>query len=162
LGGQPPRGFKSHPYRSPDPRGEGPMHLGKTRRIISFRAALAACAFLLLLGGPVVSRVSKGSTDTSTQSDGTIDLGFRTAHPRLLRGETAELPAPELLASITRRLRITSRPGGGRVIGIMPAVSVYGQIPIVAWVMATSADGAYGKVPVPFRGGDRSGWISLK
>src|SRR5262249_62272431 len=111
-------------------------------------------------GGPVVSPVSKGSTGTSTQSVGTIDLGFRTVPPRLLRGRAEDAAAPELLASITRRLPITSRPGGGRVIGIMPAVSVYGRIPIIAWVMATSADGAYGKVPVPFRGGGPARLVS--
>lgn len=69
-------------------------------------------------------------------------------------------PEPNLLVQVEGAMRITSRPGAGRVVGTMPAGSKYYGIPIVAWVIETN--GRFGKVAVPYSGSRRTGWISLR
>lgn len=66
-----------------------------------------------------------------------------------------------LLVRIERALPITGRPGGGRVVGTMPAGSRYYGIPTVAWVRDVSRDGRHGLVDVPYVARDASGWIRL-
>lgn len=127
----------------------------------SFRGLLAVCAVLVVLGGPTVPLVTAVATRPSVRASAT-HLRSPAFHTGLHHVPTAPAPAAALLAAITRSLPITSRPGGGRVIGTMPAFSVYGHVPIVVWIMARAANGAFGKVSLPFRGGDRSGWIRLK
>jgi len=139
------------------------MHPAMAPRLLALRGVLATCAIVLVLGGPAAPLVSAGSSRSSISIHPVATvLRSPSTHPRLHGRPAAASPAPALLAIISRSLPITVRPGGGRVIGIMPAWSVYGHRRIVAWIMARSADGRYGRVSVPFRGGDLSGWISLR
>jgi lipoprotein-anchoring transpeptidase ErfK/SrfK len=71
-------------------------------------------------------------------------------------------PRTELLAHVTHPMAIRLRPGAGRVIGTMPVGSRYYHQPIVAWVLRLSKSGRYGKVPVPYSGVNRAGWIDLR
>ena len=52
-------------------------------------------------------------------------------------------------------------PGGGPVVGTMPARSRWSQ-PIVAWVMRLTHHGRFGEVPVPYVAGRHVGWIDLR
>jgi lipoprotein-anchoring transpeptidase ErfK/SrfK len=71
-------------------------------------------------------------------------------------------PERHLLVRIERGLAITARPGGGRVVGTMPAGSRYYGIPTVAWVRDVSRDGRHGLVDVPYVARRASGWIRLR
>ncbi len=79
--------------------------------------------------------------------------------PRLDRGPISR---PHLLVRIPAAMPVTARPGGGRVVGTMPDGSRYYGQPIVAWVLEVSEDGRYGRVPIPYAGTDRTGWIRLR
>jgi hypothetical protein len=81
--------------------------------------------------------------------------------PRADGPDRANALKPALLAVISRDLPITARPGGGRVVGSMPSSSAFIHTPTIAWIQSTTADGRYGKVTVPFRGGHVDGWISM-
>lgn len=76
----------------------------------------------------------------------------------------AHRPAPvrQLVARIAHGMPLTSRPGGGRVVGTMPATSRYYHAPLTAWVLDVSGDGRFGLVPVPYAGRDAVGWIRLR
>jgi lipoprotein-anchoring transpeptidase ErfK/SrfK len=67
-----------------------------------------------------------------------------------------------MLVRIAHDLAITSKPGGGRVVGIMPSRSKFLGTPIVASVIERSSGGRYGRVPLPYGGSAATGWISLK
>jgi lipoprotein-anchoring transpeptidase ErfK/SrfK len=71
-------------------------------------------------------------------------------------------PRPALLVRIPHSLPITSRPGGGRTIGVMPARSKYLGAPITAWVLEVGANGRFGRVTVPYSGTNATGWIPLR
>src|SRR6266542_4320708 len=71
-------------------------------------------------------------------------------------------PAPALLVRLIRSLRATSRPGGRKVVGVVPAGSKYYRTPTVAWVLDLSPKGRYGRVPIPYTSKPRTGWISLR
>lgn len=66
------------------------------------------------------------------------------------------------LVEIERALPITARPGGGRVVGTMPAGSRYYAIPTVAWIRELSRDGRHGLVDVPYVARHANGWIALR
>jgi lipoprotein-anchoring transpeptidase ErfK/SrfK len=87
----------------------------------------------------------------------------RTAKPlQQMAPPRPRRPAPSLLVSLMHDLRATSRPGGGHVVGYVPAGSKYYRIPTVAWVLQVSANGRFGRVPIPYTTRPRTGWISLK
>lgn len=67
-----------------------------------------------------------------------------------------------LLAEVNRSLPITARPGGGRVVGSMPAGSRFYATPTVAWIRRLSRDGRFGLVDVPYVAEPASGWIRLR
>jgi len=71
-------------------------------------------------------------------------------------------PAPALLVRLTRSLRATSHPGGGKVVGVIPVGSKYYRTHIVAWVLELSANGRYGRVAIPYASKPRTGWIALR
>jgi len=71
-------------------------------------------------------------------------------------------PSGHLLAEIERSMPLLSRPGGERQIGTMPAASPYYGEPTVAWVLAVSEDGRFGRVPIPYAGRDVTGWLRLR
>lgn len=58
-------------------------------------------------------------------------------------------------------MRLTSRPGSGRVIGVLPASSPYYGVPSRAWVLGVSRDGRFGRVPIPYLGRVATGWLRL-
>jgi lipoprotein-anchoring transpeptidase ErfK/SrfK len=74
----------------------------------------------------------------------------------------AKKPLRYLLVAIESDMPVTSRPGGGRTIGVMPSSSKYYRFPTVAWVLERSPDGKYGRVTLPYSGSRRTGWIPLK
>lgn len=86
--------------------------------------------------------------------------------PRVLTSAPADADAGRsarfLLVEIDRDLAVTARPGGGRIVGTMPAASRFYRTPAMAWVRRTSADGRYGLVDVPYVAEPRSGWIRLR
>lgn len=124
-------------------------------------AAVAASAFAPLLAGSVL---------LSTRAVALEDPGGTLAGPAVLRRVPAETPdplrAPErirhLLLAIERARPITARPGGGRVVGTMPAASRYYGVPTVAWVREVSSDERYGLVDVPYVARRTEGWIALR
>ena len=59
-------------------------------------------------------------------------------------------------------MSITSRPGAGRVVGLMPARSKFLGAPTVAWVIERSPNGRYGRVTIPYSGSTATGWIALR
>jgi lipoprotein-anchoring transpeptidase ErfK/SrfK len=71
-------------------------------------------------------------------------------------------PPSYLLVHIEGDMPVTSRPGGGRKIGVMPSSSKYYHVPTVAWVLDRSRDGRFGQVTLPYSGTRRTGWIPLK
>ena len=70
-------------------------------------------------------------------------------------------PGPALLAHIPHDMKVTARPGGGKVIGTMPGGSRYFGEPIRAWVLKKSENGRFGKVTLPFSGSRATGWIRI-
>lgn len=85
----------------------------------------------------------------SLSQDTTVDT---SPTPQVTRQMTVEIP---------RDLTIRSRPGGGAVVGSMPARSKYLGTPMRAWVLERSADGHYGLVTVPWGPRRARGWIRL-
>ncbi len=83
--------------------------------------------------------------------------------PLAVQRQAARRPRtqPALLAAIPHALPITARPGGGRVVGQMPAGSPFYGIPHVAWIQDQSNDGRYGKVAVPYSATRATGWIRI-
>jgi hypothetical protein len=69
-------------------------------------------------------------------------------------------PVRFLLVRIPRDLPITSRPGGGEKVGVLPSRSLLGH-PMIVWVMQTHTHGRYGRVTVPWSVEHAKGWISL-
>jgi lipoprotein-anchoring transpeptidase ErfK/SrfK len=84
--------------------------------------------------------------------------------PKPLAVQSATRPSrtqSALLAAIPHALPITARPGGGRVVGQMPAGSPFYGIPHVAWILNRSGDGRFGKVAVPYSASRATGWIRI-
>jgi hypothetical protein len=67
-----------------------------------------------------------------------------------------------LLVRIERETPIRARPGGGRVVGTMPAGSRYYDEPTVAWVRRLSSDGRFGLVSIPYSASRDVGWLRLR
>ena len=146
-----------------------------TRRFKVRQSTIAGCVTLLVLeastgwalssqsAGPradVPRRVTGLAIAVSTYPE-SPDLESPSTFRRLSRESIPSAIQPALLAVIPRSLPITARPGGGRVLGVMPSSSKYIHTPTVAWIEAQSANGRYGKVSVPYRGFETRGWISL-
>lgn len=133
----------------------------RSRRIL-LTAVLAAFALSPLEIGVVVS--SAGAT--VFQDGGNAIAGPIVLAPGMPLEVGAQPPRPErtrqLLVEIERALPITARPGGGRVLGTMPAGSRYYGVPTVAWVRHLSRDFRYGLVDVPYVAGRAQGWIALR
>ena len=82
-----------------------------------------------------------------------------------------EIPAPRpqgrradvqhLVVVVERAMRLMSRPGGGRVVGVVPASSPYYGVPSRAWVLGVSRHGRFGRVPIPYAGRVATGWLAL-
>ena len=134
---------------------------GRTRRIL-----IAA-----VLSVSTLSPFALGSMLSGAQAAVFLDAGHTIAGPIVLAPGMplevgAQPPRPErtrqLLVEIERPLPITARPGGGRVLGLMPAGSRYYGVPTVAWVRHLSRDFRYGLVDVPYVAARAQGWIALR
>jgi lipoprotein-anchoring transpeptidase ErfK/SrfK len=129
----------------------------------------------LLIAGLVIafalSSWEIGSVLSSPRATALEDAGHAFAGPIVLAptlpreiGAQPTRPeqARELLVEIEGSMPITARPGGGRVIGTMPAGSRYYGAPTVAWVRHLSDDGRHGLVDVPYVAHRAQGWIALR
>lgn len=114
----------------------------------------------VVLGAPV-ARTHTFSAATSTEA---LSAPERLNAQPLQRvgSHGPRRPAPALMVRLTRGLRATSRPGGGRVVGYVPAGSKYYWTPTTAWVLQVSANRRFGRVPIPYTGTRKTGWIPLK
>ena len=79
------------------------------------------------------------------------------------QSDEAEARDPErhVLAAIERDMPITARPGGGKVVGTMPAGSRYFDTQHKAWILDRTENGRFGRVAVPYSGTRETGWIRL-
>jgi hypothetical protein len=134
---------------------------GRTRRILIATVLFAFALSPLEVGSILSSARAAVFQDTGQTIAGPIVLA--TGMPLEVG---AQPPRPErtrqLLVEIERALPITARPGGGRVLGTMPAGSRYYAVPTVAWVRHLSRDFRYGLVDVPYVAERAQGWIALR
>jgi lipoprotein-anchoring transpeptidase ErfK/SrfK len=127
------------------------------------RFALAVAAVVPLIASPTVPPkavripvVSHGAA--AFQGQGAVKEIVRIPLP---------LPRPEpekkrfMVVRLESSLPITSKPGGGAVIGTFPSVSKFGT-QMVTWVQDRSKSGKYGKITVPYTMYPRPGWIKIK
>jgi lipoprotein-anchoring transpeptidase ErfK/SrfK len=159
------------------------FHMGRRHRL-AVRASVAAIAAVVLVSAGGSGSASGGSVPAAPATPAAalrpgappgeargpagqlIPLVFRDRQAistarrppvhRLLRAQ------PALLVHVRHDIRVTSRPGGGKAVGIMPDGSKYYGFPIVAWVIERSVDGRYGLVTLPYSGSNRTGWIALR
>lgn len=106
-----------------------------------------------LSSDPVPSAFTDGSGGTGNAGSGRSGRGSNNRGSELGR---------QLLVDIPHDLAMTSRPGGGRTIGVVPADSRFYGVGTVAWVQRISENGRFGKLSVPYDATGRSGWIPLK
>jgi lipoprotein-anchoring transpeptidase ErfK/SrfK len=67
-----------------------------------------------------------------------------------------------MLVRVRTGMAVRARPdAGARAIGVMPSMSKYYRVPIVAWVQEVSDNGRWGRVEIPYRWPRRTGWILL-
>ena len=141
-----------------------PAFLG--RRAVPILIATMVAA---LVGG-VVHRTPSAGSGLGIATD-TIDLSsLRGAPPppdpvRILPTAAVSArtrPSPSLIVRISHSLPITSRPGGGRQVGVMRAGSLQLGSPTFAWVISVTRNGKYGRVPIPYTGRSGTGWIRLR
>jgi lipoprotein-anchoring transpeptidase ErfK/SrfK len=145
-------------------------------RRLRLASAVVAAALLVIeaLATGVAPAPARASLNARTSAAITSSSGAAFA-PSSFTGLTeraigVEIPNPSRdpvrlrhrLVEIERALPITARPGGGRVVGTMPAGSRYYAIPTVAWVREVSRDGRHGLVDVPYVARHASGWIALR
>jgi lipoprotein-anchoring transpeptidase ErfK/SrfK len=141
------------------------------------RVAVAATAFSLVAAvsgrawsepalpqslSPAASVRSGLQPRVKTQSD-LVPLAAQVEREQRSAAHTTRLdrPRPALLVAIPRSLPITARPGGGRVVGEMPAGSPFYGVPTMAWVHRRDRTGRYGLVTVPYRATRATGWIRI-
>lgn len=77
-----------------------------------------------------------------------------TAHPAA--------PLSFVIVKVTSARTITSAPGRGHAVGVLPTSSRWITAPLYAWVMEVSRSGRYGKVAVPWSPTHRAGWIDMR
>jgi lipoprotein-anchoring transpeptidase ErfK/SrfK len=135
-------------------------------------ASLAA-SMLILHGSPMWAGAtsSDGAVATSAASVRALSLGARVeavSQAERTRQQLQQLRpprprrSPALLVRLKHGLRATSRPGGGKVVGYVPAGSKYYRFPTVAWVLRVSPNGRFGRVPIPYTARQKTGWIPLR
>lgn len=140
---------------------------------------VGASVALLFIGGPerwalgaqerVVPHYQLASVQIGSSERPDDPLPDRSSPLVESRGEThttadprAHAPQPALLASIEGEMPITSRPGGGRIVGRMPAGSLFFDAPLKAWVIEQDPGKRFGRVTLPYSGTRATGWIRLK
>ena len=135
----------------------------------ALRIALLSTASAVVLAGIPVVAAGQDVADGHRRTERVVtfratSLSWETRDtPRpLWRREKAVAPQPNVLVRITRDTAVHARPGGGPVVGVVPASSKYYKVPTVAWVQRISQDGRFGRVVVPYASHRRSGWIPLR
>jgi lipoprotein-anchoring transpeptidase ErfK/SrfK len=132
----------------------------------SLTTARAVAAALLVVEALVIGALAPtAGAAPSAATDASFAPTFATAS-----AIRVEIPNPpreavsvrHMLVRIERAMPITARPGGGRLVGTMPAGSRYYGIPTVAWVRDLSRDGRHGLVDVPYTARRAAGWIALR
>jgi len=131
--------------------------------------ALVAVAVLALSGATGIVRWGERATASAAEHPwSAVALVERPMRPSdapavgsSIRARDVEV-ARALLVEIPRAMELTARPGAGPIVGTMPTGSRYYDQPLVAWVLETTADGRYGRVPVPYAGRDVTGWLPLR
>lgn len=130
------------------------------------RIAVAVAAALVLAEGAAVGLVgpSAHAVSATVAAPTLLATSVREAPAAAFAAAAAgpTPPAGHLLVRIDRAVDLTARPGGGRVVGTMPAGSRYYDTPTVAWALGLSRDGRYARVPVPSAGREASGWLPLR
>lgn len=107
----------------------------------------------------LVSAVHNATTTDKAQA---AQLASNTTSPVAVAAQTPVVPVRSFTARITQDLQVTSEPGSGRVVGVMPAQSPYLKNATTAWIQSTTADRKFGRVIVPWAGKSVGGWIPLK
>jgi len=135
-------------------RGEFPARIG----------AILSIGGLLMLAAPVLGGAGASAAAPAVAPAAPVVLGA-AGDPGIVR----VLPAPaepesepNVMVYVEGSMPVTSRPGGGRVVGTMAAGSKYYRAPLVAWVLETARHGRYGLVTLPYSGSRETGWIPLR
>jgi lipoprotein-anchoring transpeptidase ErfK/SrfK len=134
-----------------------PMWAGAT----SSQSTVAASAG----AAPLASAAAAADAHADSVATGThaVSAAERAPQPlQQLNPPRPRRPSPALLVRLKHGLRATSRPGGGKVVGHVPAGSKYYRIPTVAWVLQVSGNGRFGRVPIPYTAKRKTGWIPLR
>lgn len=136
------------------------------------RVTLLAVALALALPAWAIAweraGMAAGATAGTTSRASTVALSLVVVPSDPLRNGTAlpvafaTKPHKALLVEITHGISITSKPGGGKPVGYMPAASPQFGFRTYAWVIKRSENGKYGRVPVPYSSRGGVGWIPLK
>jgi hypothetical protein len=138
------------------------------RGTIGLIAALVAVEMLAAGGSVNGIRAAALSGPQAPGSASSDRLGPTAGELLVVRPSAHPDPAPArrpvrfLLVQVERALPITTRPGGGRTIGIMPARSPFYGVPTVAWVRRLGRDGRFGLVGLPYAAEHGVGWIRLR
>ena len=137
-----------------------------TSAIVSFLVGMMASWVPIASNGPLSSSlraVALAPAEAPPQPLGGVDAPPEWEPKPLAAPKVARRvqDRPGLLTAIPHALPITARPGGGRVIGQMPAGSPFYGIPHVAWIQDRSANGRFGKVSVPYSASRATGWIRI-
>jgi lipoprotein-anchoring transpeptidase ErfK/SrfK len=144
--------------------GAGPTPLGRPPASLAERRAVAAVA---VTRGPIVPaagddrRVGAAFTDGSAPSAPPASAAPRASGGRGRGPTSGRAGSTGLLVDVSRDIAMTARPGGGRVVGVLPARSRYYRARMIAWVQRVSRDGRFGRLAVPYSASGRSGWIPL-
>ncbi len=103
---------------------------------------------------------SAATVPATSPSNATLVADPATPTIERTRGGVA-CTTPHRVVNVDHETAIHATPGG-RSIATLPARSRYLDQPVVAWVQATSADGRWGKVSMPWsKPVTRSGWIRI-
>ena len=155
------------------PRTSGRMIAGLAVLLITLEVAAGALA---IRGAAAAERPSRGRAEpVHTSRVGPSPTALRPSTPRSstptsaaagaspsVAAEPPTHPIVHLLVDLEHSMAARSRPGGGRVLGTIPATSPFYGEPTVAWVLEVSRDRRFGLVPIAYAGRDVTGWIRIR
>ncbi|MCI0632727.1 MAG: L,D-transpeptidase [Actinobacteria bacterium] len=127
------------------------------RRTLPVLLALVAAITAVGSGAPspALERTREAEPADLVRRPQPTEFPLRSAALRIARDR-------HVFVLLERTMRVTSRPGGGRVVGMVPAHSPYYGVATRAWVLRVSPDGRFGLVPVPYAGEAVTGWLRLR
>jgi lipoprotein-anchoring transpeptidase ErfK/SrfK len=136
-------------------------------RITVRRAPAIALGVALIAAATIGSVVDRANAAPLFDPRSAPTFAFASTATARARAPHASVAAPtrpgrSVLVHVERSIPITARPGGGAVVGTMPADSRFYGVPLVPWVQDVSRDGRFGLVTIPYHAGDRTGWIALR